>query len=365
LAALDPVTFISYSREDAVFALRLAQDLKAAGARVWLDQLDIVPGHEWDSAVEEALVNSPRMLLILSPASSKSGNVRNEIHFAMNYGKIIIPVLYQPCVAPLALQRIQHVDFTGNYERALGILTTQLKTMPPKQAVAPLAEPEPEVALEPPQKPIAAPAIENPAGVQNSTPQLQPAAAIPAAPFAAAVPFPSHMQPAPQPIHIIPLQAPPPPDAAKGGMMGTVIILLLVVGIGYYFYQKSQNPTAPPAASTPAPQPGPTNTPPPNPGGGGDAAALKQQNFVAHWENQSGLLVLTTAKWTNNSTVNVTTAVVQCEQDDAGGHDLSQYRVTLNGPTPANTWSSYSNIHLGSVAKGMTQVNCTVVHIKE
>ena len=169
MAALDPVTFISYSREDAVFALRLAQDLKAAGARVWLDQLDIVPGHEWDSAVEEALVNSPRMLLILSPASSKSGNVRNEIHFAMNYGKIIIPVLYQPCVAPLALQRIQHVDFTGNYERALGILTTQLKTMPPKQAVAPLAEPEPEVALEPPQKPIAAPAIENPAGARNST----------------------------------------------------------------------------------------------------------------------------------------------------------------------------------------------------
>ena len=47
--------FVSYAREDAAFALRLAADLKAHGAHVWIDQLDIRPGRQWDSEVEKAL----------------------------------------------------------------------------------------------------------------------------------------------------------------------------------------------------------------------------------------------------------------------------------------------------------------------
>lgn len=34
-------TFISYSRVNSEFVVRLAKDLKAAGFDVWLDQLDI------------------------------------------------------------------------------------------------------------------------------------------------------------------------------------------------------------------------------------------------------------------------------------------------------------------------------------
>jgi TIR domain/Yip1 domain len=133
LPGSDPVTFISYSRDDSQFALKLARDLRVAGANVWLDQMDIPAGQEWDSSIEEALVECPRMLLILSPSSAKSKNVRNEIHFALNYGKPIIPVLYRNCIAPLQLQRIQHVDFTGDYNHALSMLATQLLTAPPRQ----------------------------------------------------------------------------------------------------------------------------------------------------------------------------------------------------------------------------------------
>jgi len=35
--------FVSYSRADSEFALKLVRDLKAAGISVWLDQLDIFP----------------------------------------------------------------------------------------------------------------------------------------------------------------------------------------------------------------------------------------------------------------------------------------------------------------------------------
>ena len=56
--------FFSYSRRDSEFALRLAEDLKAAGAAVWLDQLDIAPGQRWARAVQNALNDCPRMLVV-------------------------------------------------------------------------------------------------------------------------------------------------------------------------------------------------------------------------------------------------------------------------------------------------------------
>ena len=50
-----PPIFVSYSRHDADFALRLGRDLRAAGVNLWIDQLDIPPGGRWDREVERAL----------------------------------------------------------------------------------------------------------------------------------------------------------------------------------------------------------------------------------------------------------------------------------------------------------------------
>jgi tetratricopeptide (TPR) repeat protein len=135
LSANASSAFISYSREDSEFALRLANDLKAAGARVWFDQTDIIPGHPWDDAIEEALNDSPQMLVILSPLSAKSKNVRNEISYALGQGKIIVPVLYKDCVAPLNLQRFQHIDFRSDYARGLAQLLDHLRVANPDPAV--------------------------------------------------------------------------------------------------------------------------------------------------------------------------------------------------------------------------------------
>jgi hypothetical protein len=55
---------------------------------------------------------------------------------------------------------------------------------------------------------------------------------------------------------------------------------------------------------------------------------------------------------------------VQCDQDDANGNDLSQYRVTLNGPTNPSATSSYSNIQIGAYIANTAKVNCTVAHVK-
>ena len=129
--------FFSYCRDDSEFALKLAADLKKAGASVWIDQLDIEPGAEWDEAVEQALANSPRMVVILSPTSVDSKNVRDEVSFALSGGKRVIPILYRDCRVPFRLARIQHIDFRAEYGPGF---STLLKAMG-IQLAAPAAGP--------------------------------------------------------------------------------------------------------------------------------------------------------------------------------------------------------------------------------
>ena len=132
--ALPPQTaFFSYSRDDSEFALRLAEDLKAAGANVWLDQLDIAPGQRWARAVQDALDNCHRLLVILSPASVNSTNVEDEVAFALEERKTVIPVFFRDCKVPFQLRPFHYADFRADYARGLKAL---LKTLVVGQAAA-------------------------------------------------------------------------------------------------------------------------------------------------------------------------------------------------------------------------------------
>jgi len=118
-------TFISYSRDDSSFVMALARDLKAAGADVWLDQMDISPGQRWDLAIQQALTNCARLIVVLSPSSVASTTVLDEASFVLDNHKPVIPVLYRDCEVPFRLGRVQYVDFQGDYSRGFdGLLRT-------------------------------------------------------------------------------------------------------------------------------------------------------------------------------------------------------------------------------------------------
>ena len=87
--------FFSYARKDAAFVLRLAQELREVGINLWLDQLDILGGQRWDRAVEEALQTCLGMIAVLSPDALASHNVMDEVSYALDERKIIIPILLQ------------------------------------------------------------------------------------------------------------------------------------------------------------------------------------------------------------------------------------------------------------------------------
>jgi hypothetical protein len=134
LANESQTAFISYSREDSEFVLRLAGDLKAAGAAVWLDQLDIATGKAWDVAIERALIDCPRLMVVLSPAAVASPNVQDEVSFALQKWKAVVPVLYRDCEIPYRLHRLQHVDFRKDYAWGLKELVealTDTRTLTP------------------------------------------------------------------------------------------------------------------------------------------------------------------------------------------------------------------------------------------
>lgn len=156
-------TFISYAREDKEFALKLAGDLRGAGEDVWVDQLDIPPGAQWPKRIEEAVESCPRMLVILSPASVASKNVTNEVLYALDEGKEVIPVLHRKCKVPLNLLSIQHVDFTKDFDGGLKLLlgalglvkkketpgTSRPETSPASNWAIGVPEPRPERKYDP------------------------------------------------------------------------------------------------------------------------------------------------------------------------------------------------------------------------
>jgi len=138
--------FVSYSRKDQEFVLRLVNDLRKQGVPLWLDQQDIKPGERWDRAIERALDNATHLLLILSKHSTDSDNVRDEVDIAIDDKKLVVPVIIDDCKPPLRVRRMQFTDFRTDYSDALNRLLTVL---PKADAALPSAPPAPKAA---PQK---------------------------------------------------------------------------------------------------------------------------------------------------------------------------------------------------------------------
>ncbi len=119
--------FLSYSRSDQEFALRLAADIRARGISLWIDQLDIRPSEHWDRAIEQAVRDSRGIVVVLSPRSVASDNVADEVSFAIDSGKSVLPVMIERCKLPLRITRMQVIDATGTYEDALERCVAELR----------------------------------------------------------------------------------------------------------------------------------------------------------------------------------------------------------------------------------------------
>lgn len=110
--------FLCHASQDKPAVRKLHRYLKQHGIEPWLDEIDLLPGENWEVEIPRALNSSDVILVCLSKNSvNKEGYVQKEISFALDKalekpeGTIfIIPAKLEDCEVPKRLNRYQWVD---------------------------------------------------------------------------------------------------------------------------------------------------------------------------------------------------------------------------------------------------------------
>lgn len=87
--------FISYSRRDLDFVKRLYDYLLANGISAWFDQTSIEIGDQWRETIVNGIMGCKIFVVVLSPDSAGSKNVRKEIDLAERNLKKIVPLIWR------------------------------------------------------------------------------------------------------------------------------------------------------------------------------------------------------------------------------------------------------------------------------
>ena len=130
--------FLSYAREDADVARRLAADLEREGVTVW-DQTAIRPGEDWAREIERAISEARNVLFIVPdrPGSWQSSEIALAVASQRSDArKRIVPIIAHPFTElPFFLRRYQALNVSSDsaYEQALPRLVHLLREGPPPE----------------------------------------------------------------------------------------------------------------------------------------------------------------------------------------------------------------------------------------
>ena len=104
--------FISYSRTDAEFGENLINRIRAQGFETWVDTEQLLPGHDWRTAIDEAIRASAAVIVVMTPAAKVSEYVTYEWAYALGAGVAVIPVLLDRTDLHPRLAALQYLEFT-------------------------------------------------------------------------------------------------------------------------------------------------------------------------------------------------------------------------------------------------------------
>ncbi len=123
--------FLSYSRRDKEFVLRLHRDLTRQGFKVWIDQYELEPGTpDWEHEIVNAIDHSGCVVAVMTPDAANSIWVTRELAKSDDLNRTIFPILASGDAGhaiPLRLSAHQRVDATTNYVEALNSLMKALR----------------------------------------------------------------------------------------------------------------------------------------------------------------------------------------------------------------------------------------------
>jgi WD40 repeat protein len=127
----EPDVFLSYSRRDQEFVLRLAKSLEEAGWTAWVDTDDIPPAAEWRDELTAGIRAAHTFVFALSPDSVESEYCGWELDQAVALGKRLVPLVIRDVeAAPDELASRQYIFMRADddFDQALGELSTALGT---------------------------------------------------------------------------------------------------------------------------------------------------------------------------------------------------------------------------------------------
>jgi TIR domain len=101
--------FLSYASDDRASATRLYDALITHDVPIWMAPTDILPGEEWQGAIDQSIRDFSHVVVLLSKHSVVSKEVEAEWSLGIDLGKTIVPVLIEPVEVPYRLRRYQHV----------------------------------------------------------------------------------------------------------------------------------------------------------------------------------------------------------------------------------------------------------------
>jgi len=131
--------FLCHSSSNKPKILELCERLRASGAAPWLDEEQLLPGHDWQHEISRAVRNSHVVIVCLScTATNKTGYIQKEIKYALDIADeqpegaiFLIPLKLEECATPDRLQRWQWVKLfaDGGYQRLIMALRERARIL--------------------------------------------------------------------------------------------------------------------------------------------------------------------------------------------------------------------------------------------
>ena len=131
----EPMVFISHAGEDTEFAKWIAENLREAGVKARLDQLELESGDNIIAWMNKAISESDYLLVLLSSSSIQKYWVNRELESGIMKETDPKPMIVIPALLPglsdsdipALLRPIKYIDFRKEKEKGLSELISKLK----------------------------------------------------------------------------------------------------------------------------------------------------------------------------------------------------------------------------------------------
>ena len=116
--------FISYAREDKDFVQKLQDTFTAQNRETWVDLDDLYAGEEFWPRICIAIEEAEAFLFVISPEALSSAYCQQELAYAVEHHKRIVPIYYREVdektiPQPLAARQWQFFRATDDFPAPL------------------------------------------------------------------------------------------------------------------------------------------------------------------------------------------------------------------------------------------------------